>query len=1053
MSLEQRRTAADPQILAWTQGLVNYVRELVQSRRRPVRDSGRYPLRIWLASLPESAERPDVDHSGTLLTLDYRPSRAYPRAPRELDGWLDHGRLDRPEQGDPELAEEGPIRTGDVSAHRGTATIPRAQAESVLRAYEAWLPTWRRWANDERAAKPHRDLYRKLSEMSRRLTQEDDRYEAIIGVGLIASTEEERPKLERHVITKRITIKIARDTARLTVALTNDTLTRFEDREFLDEADGYLVERAEHVRSQLALDEFHPLSERVCGLLEEWAQLAFDRAVRFSKSYEPQPPDRILSMTLAPAIMLRERDSNALSDYYDHIARSLNGPDARSPLGLAQLVSPLEPEERLAWEDVRGTTPTYSPPPEADPLFPLPANEAQRGVLSRMRSDTAVVVQGPPGTGKTHTIANLICALLAQGQRVLVTSQKDQALRELRDKLPRSARDLCVLMTGDQRNGTDELDRSITALSEQVSSSDPSSLELETLELVQQRNNLLGKRTDHREAIRQLREAEWTEYPEVAVGYGGRLAMIAARVVAEEKVFSWLPRIPETMAADFASSNVPPMSATEILELRSLLAGATVRRETRRGQRLPDLAQLIAPETFADTVSAVRRAADVANQAGNQARALANLGPDLLNEIERQTGKARVYIRHLQLPLNLGRWDQANWRARALENLFSDTNSMLWQNINAAASEIEDVQELLNSHAPRGVELPDLPLRDITAMVRMGSNLREHLGASGQIRRMFPSAAQRAAQPLLDSCRIEGRPPHDGADVEAVVAWLRIRVTITRLSDQWSQVGVQVADLAEPAPVALSKLTDLSNQLAQLTAIREVRTKINTLLLNAQLPIISSLKQWDAFQAAAAKARLLLRAQREGEILRRLASLIPPSAADNPPELADLRNAVRDQDAARYAAALAGLRTAQIEHHDQQRCDELLSRLTAFHPTLASQLSATSSEPEWDERHRAWPSAWGWAKARAFCERAQDARRDGELQRELDETEWQIRTVTEKLATTHAWLHCLRRMTQEQQQALQSYRAAMGTVGKGTGRGCIFLRSTLFPGVSVMRRG
>ncbi|MFV0132470.1 AAA domain-containing protein [Streptomyces sp. HMX87] len=61
-------------------------------------------------------------------------------------------------------------------------------------------------------------------------------------------------------------------------------------------------------------------------------------------------------------------------------------------------------------------------------------NERQRSVLRRLEHDTGVVVQGPPGTGKTHTIANLVSALLAQGQRVLVTSARDQALTVLRPR-------------------------------------------------------------------------------------------------------------------------------------------------------------------------------------------------------------------------------------------------------------------------------------------------------------------------------------------------------------------------------------------------------------------------------------------------------------------------------------------------------------------------------------------------------------------------------------------------------------------------------------------
>ena len=44
-------------------------------------------------------------------------------------------------------------------------------------------------------------------------------------------------------------------------------------------------------------------------------------------------------------------------------------------------------------------------------------------------------MQGPPGTGKSHTIANLICHLLATGQRILVTAKTPRALKVLVGKL------------------------------------------------------------------------------------------------------------------------------------------------------------------------------------------------------------------------------------------------------------------------------------------------------------------------------------------------------------------------------------------------------------------------------------------------------------------------------------------------------------------------------------------------------------------------------------------------------------------------------------------
>jgi hypothetical protein len=56
--------------------------------------------------------------------------------------------------------------------------------------------------------------------------------------------------------------------------------------------------------------------------------------------------------------------------------------------------------------------------------------------------------QGPPGTGKTHMIANLIGHLVGHGKRVLVTSQQEQALLVLRDKIPQSIRDPSAAMLG-----------------------------------------------------------------------------------------------------------------------------------------------------------------------------------------------------------------------------------------------------------------------------------------------------------------------------------------------------------------------------------------------------------------------------------------------------------------------------------------------------------------------------------------------------------------------------------------------------------------------------
>jgi len=75
-------------------------------------------------------------------------------------------------------------------------------------------------------------------------------------------------------------------------------------------------------------------------------------------------------------------------------------------------------------------------------FFPLPYNKEQKEIYQNYLKNRITVVTGPPGTGKSHTIVNILCSLLAQGKRVLVTAQTDKALESLLEKIPSTFDDL-----------------------------------------------------------------------------------------------------------------------------------------------------------------------------------------------------------------------------------------------------------------------------------------------------------------------------------------------------------------------------------------------------------------------------------------------------------------------------------------------------------------------------------------------------------------------------------------------------------------------------------
>jgi hypothetical protein len=67
------RDARDPDVVRATAGLAAYLRELVLSARRPIRDCARYETQVWLADLPDGMEQPSATADGVLLALDHVP--------------------------------------------------------------------------------------------------------------------------------------------------------------------------------------------------------------------------------------------------------------------------------------------------------------------------------------------------------------------------------------------------------------------------------------------------------------------------------------------------------------------------------------------------------------------------------------------------------------------------------------------------------------------------------------------------------------------------------------------------------------------------------------------------------------------------------------------------------------------------------------------------------------------------------------------------------------------------------------------------------------------
>ncbi|MFB8437914.1 AAA domain-containing protein [Streptomyces niveus] len=1034
-----RRTANDPDVIGQTTGLIGFLKEVVQSSHNRLRDDRRSRERLWLADLPASVGRPSDRFDGVLLALDHVPQTAPPPLPEALEGWVSAEQCQDADGGDPTLAVEGPgqelVRAPASSQQWEEAaeehTVRREEAAEVLRAYGPWLTRWRSWADRERAERALRDLYEQVYHWHQKLAQQDDQLELVLAVGLLTWSDPRGDAVHRHLLTHRVETSVDRRTARLVVRLTPDGAVRLEDQTFLDTDDGWAPERSAALVEEIAAQSsLHLLGQEALEQLTQWQDRALQRPVSFSAEWQqPGEPEAGARLTFAPAFLLRPRDRNALLSFYDRIADSVAS-EGHAPLGLAQLVLPLNADERADWDD-REIPPLFGD----DPLFPGKTNERQRSVLRRLEHESGVVVQGPPGTGKTHTIANLVSALLAQGQRVLVTSARDQALTVLRDKLPTAVRDLCVLLLSSTRqDGADELERTINSLTDQVATSDSEQLRDEIGRLSARREEVLGRITALTEQVIAVREGEVYRHPEIAPGYAGTLAAIVQRVIDGTERYSWIGLVPDQGQA----ASVPPLSPAQAGELLSLLRGGAA--EFRAEGTLPDPDSLPSPEDLADALADSRVTDDgLSTEASAIRNNLARLDATVTDELAFLVGNCRTTLHHLGLPPSAAQWDTKLWITEALSDRLSRNRHALWQRVSETEGQLDAIRQQVHAQGMKRVHLPERLAGDqADALLARGIALREHLASGGKLRArgsFLTAKAQKSAQDLLDTCTVSGHTPETLEDVEAVLAHLRAHSTVAAVAERWAEAGAPIPE--GRLEIRLAALAEAYARLVHVDAFGASREHIDGLLVRHGLHIaLTSPSAWQEF----ANALSALSSRRTADAATaRLAAWeeqlrSPVEGSRTAVEALRAAQAVRDQDADRYAKELDALRETHQREHRRRRCGVLLESVRAAHPLLADHLARNPDDPAWEARLDSLSEAWAWGAASAFVRRQRSQGRERQLVGELSQSERNLESLTGELAAAWGRLHCLERMTQEQRSALQAYRNHMASYGKGKGR-------------------
>ena len=372
---------------------------------------------------------------------------------------------------------------------------------------------------------------------------------------------------------------------------------------------------------------------------------------------------------------------------------------------------------------------------------------------------------------------------------------------------------------------------------------------------------------------------------------------------------------------------LPALSSGELRELRGLLATSTPARRARAGQRLPAEADLPDPAEVAELCRHTSRSIEPGPGAAMVPGLLAGLDPGRLAAV---TSVARLVNRSL---VALPPTTECDWAWRLLSNL------VLAQHRPVFDGTLEDIAQAV-AGVERGRGAPPVsfvarPEDDALGVLR---HYRDFLASGGRCRTYFRPSVQREAQPLLAGVRVAGRVPTTVDEVRRVVDYLELGEWLRRVCAGCAELGI-------PAPRDDGELRQLQAVLLRVAAaVRSVSAlRHDVLFLAADSPL-----SVPDVETAAQVATAVLEFENYGaavEAYRRLDEMSDRLAAHSPatataPEHEQACAALRERDAAGYAAAVEALIAARRERHDEARRTTLLQRLGSAAPGLASAWAA-----------------------------------------------------------------------------------------------------------------
>lgn len=882
-----------------------------------------------------------------------------------------------------------------------------------------WQASWRQWAEAEMPARRAMKTFERFYELRGRIELESERVELMLGDGRLRWLREDGV-IDHPILLQRVELEFDPDVPEFRVSDADRAPELYGA--LLQGGEAMSAEQLNRLRLELEKGGYHPLSRHgTSGYLKRLAQLLGPRG-SFSETFTDVSADGDPRVIRDPVLFLRTRASGYPAAF-DRVLEDLEKRQ-QLPVSLTRLVGVEPPMPSEA------TSPTASPWSEPnDVLLSKPANPEQVQIARALDRHRAVLVQGPPGTGKSHTIANLIGHLVAQGKRVLVTSHATKALRVLRGQIVETLQPLCVALLENDLEGRTQMEQAVRGILSRLTSSSETELERDAARLAESRSTLNANVERLTSELRAAREAEYN--PILVAGESIDPAEAARWIQRYSEENDWIPGPVE-------SSAPVPLSVEEIRDLYATNGRLTKDEEAEIASKLPALGTLPEPQEFAEIVGALTTV-EPPELRGLWRRPSREEEIDLLEHLRRSVRDTAAELAQ-----------QVNWqRAVIAAGHAGKAEQELWMGLNALVMEAAEVWERARPELmEHEVELlPELPKAETRRVV---DEILAHLEAGGSLS-MWRLLHKGKWKPVIHGSKVNGIRPETQGHFRAIAIYLEVEEARRKLALRWARqaepIGLPpfLSLGTPPEPIA----RDYSQHFASLLGWWHARwTSLEVAALAAGF-------RWDEFRTReVAHSAPKTPFERDAEILsgpfdktvsarlavaqrsrcqRRLSDLAGLLDRHSGPVCKELRRAVLRQQPLEYEVAYSGFRLILDKQAVSFRRAALMDKAARSAPGWVDAIRSREKPHDQATVPGDVSTAWRWRQFRQEIDRRANLD-EAAISRRLHERRDDLRAVTVELIDRRAWLGQLRRTDLNARQALQGWAATQKKIGRGTGK-------------------